>query len=150
MAMLAVIVVVVSPLLPLNRIFGDEEDHFEDHLASLNDHLEYSFESGKPAESYRPEDGSGDGTRIAQQPEQQAESGRVSRISDILSTAATPDLCSRDSGETNAASARNVTDSIQYASGEGGFEPGEATGVEVVGASEVECSQRAKQGAATD
>ena len=141
MAILALIVVVVSPLVPLNRIFGDDEDRFEDHLVNMKDRLEYSFESGKQAGSYRPEDGSGDGTRIAQQSEQQAESGGISRISDVIGTVATPNLCGRDSDGTNTASVQNVTDSIQYASGAGGSEPGKTTAVEVVGASQVKCGQ---------
>ena len=141
MAILAVIVVVVSPLVPLNRIFGDDEDRFEDHLASMKDRLEYSFGSDVPAGAYRSKDDAGGGTRTIQLPEQQAESGGISRISDVIGTVATPNLCGRDSDGKNTASVRNVTDSIQYASGAGGSEPGKTTAVEVVGASQVKCGQ---------
>jgi hypothetical protein len=147
-AILAVIVVVASPLLPLNRIFGDDEDRFEDHLDSLKDRLEYSFGSGKLAEAHRSEDDSDDGTGIARQPAQQAESRDISRISDVVGTVPNPNQCVGDSGGANTASARNATGTIQYASSTGGFGPEKAAGLEVVNASEVKCGHRINQDAA--
>lgn len=144
-AVLAVIVVVAFPFIPLDRVFVNDEDRLEDRLARLENRLEYGLETGKPAEAYsvvdRAEDG--DVAGIARQPEQETGSGDASRADSVL-TVANPNQCFEDPAGANTGNARNAPDGTRCVPGSGVA----STGLELAGATAAECDQRVKQAAA--